>query len=39
MDLSNIPIGTPVDGSADKSNLKLIWEPVSPENESRIFYN
>ncbi len=34
---SNIPIGTPVDGSADNNNLKLIWDPVSPENESRIF--
>ncbi len=34
---SKIPIGTPVDGYADNNNLKLMWDPVSPENESRIF--
>ena len=38
MDLSKIPIGTPVEGYDDKSNLKLMWDPpVSPENESNIF--
>lgn len=37
IDLSNIPIGIPVEGSAESNNLKFIWEPVSPENESRIF--
>lgn len=37
IDLSKIPIGIPVDGSADNSNLKLICEPVSPEKESKIF--
>lgn len=36
---SNKPIGTPCEGSADKNSLKLTCEPVSPENESRIFYN
>lgn len=37
IDLSKIPIGIPVEGSADNNNLKLICEPVSPENESKIF--
>lgn len=37
IDLSKIPIGIPVEGSAESNNLKLICEPVSPENESRIF--
>ena len=38
MDLSKIPIGTPVEGSADSNNLKLICDPpVSPEKESKIF--
>lgn len=39
IDLSKIPIGTPVDGSADRKSLKLMWEPVSPEKESKIFSN
>jgi hypothetical protein len=39
IDLSKIPIGIPVEGSADKSNLKLMCEPVSPEKESKIFSN
>lgn len=40
IDRSKIPIGIPVDGSDDKSSLKLIWDPpVSPENESNIFYS
>jgi hypothetical protein len=39
MERSNKPIGTPREGSADKNNLKLTCEPVSPEKESRIFYN
>ena len=39
IDLSKIPIGIPVEGSADNNNLKLICEPVSPEKESKIFYN
>jgi len=40
IDLSKIPIGIPVEGSADKSNLKLMCDPpVSPEKESRIFYS
>jgi hypothetical protein len=39
IDLSKIPIGIPVDGYADNNNLKLICEPVSPENESKIFSN
>lgn len=38
IDLSKIPIGTPVEGSADNNNLKLAWDPpVSPVNESKIF--
>ena len=37
IDLSRRPIGTPSEGSADKNNLKLICEPVSPEKESNIF--
>ena len=37
IDRSRRPIGTPLDGSADKKSLKLIWEPVSPEKESKIF--
>lgn len=38
IDLSKIPIGTPLDGSADKKSLKLGLPPeLSPENESRIF--
>lgn len=39
IDLSKIPIGIYVEGSADNNNLKLICEPVSPENESNIFYS
>jgi hypothetical protein len=39
IDRSNKPIGTPFEGSADKNSLKLMCEPVSPEKESRIFYN
>ena len=39
IDLSSKPIGTPSDGSAERNNLKLICDPVSPENESRIFSN
>lgn len=39
IDLSKRPIGTPCEGSAERNNLKLTWDPVSPENESRIFYN
>lgn len=38
MDLSKIPMGTPVEGYADSKSLKLMWDPpVSPENESNIF--
>ena len=38
IDLSKIPIGTPVDGYEDSNNLKFIWDPpVSPEKASRIF--
>lgn len=40
MDLSRRPIGTPWEGSADRNNLKFVWDaPVSPEKESRIFYS
>lgn len=40
MDLSNIPMGTPVEGSADSKRRKLMCDPpVSPEKESKIFYN
>jgi hypothetical protein len=37
IDRSKIPIGIPSEGSADNSNLKLTFDPPSPENESRIF--
>jgi hypothetical protein len=38
MDLSRMPIGTPVEGYADSSSLKFMCDPpVSPENESNIF--
>lgn len=40
IDLSNKPIGIPVDGSADKNNLNLgLPPPYSPVNESNIFSN
>jgi len=33
IDLSKIPIGTPVEGSADKKSLKLLFPPpASPPN-------
>ena len=38
MDRSKIPIGTPVEGSAERSSLKLMWDPpVSPEKAFKIF--
>ena len=38
IDRSNMPIGTPVEGSAESRRRKLMWDPpVSPEKESRIF--
>lgn len=40
IDLSNKPIGIPLDGSADKNNLNLgLPPPYSPVNESKIFSN
>ncbi len=37
IDRSRIPMGIPVEGSADSNSLKLMCDPVSPEKESRIF--
>ena len=40
IDLSRIPMGTPYEGSAERRSLKFMCDPpVSPEKESRIFYN
>jgi hypothetical protein len=38
MDLSRIPMGTPLEGSDERKSLKLGFPPEdSPEKESRIF--
>ena len=38
IDLSKIPIGTPVEGYAERRSLKFICDPpVYPEKASRIF--
>jgi len=40
IDLSRIPIGTPLDGSAERNNLNYAFPPpASPPNPSRIFSN